>query len=654
MSPAPQDSLAAPRGHAGREWFLLAAASVSSVALLFAAWVGVGDPELAGRAELARVASELEASVQHDWDQLRRGSWDWTGQEPVLLAAAPQARAEREIAEPSEASDISLFEALLGEALRLGLQPESASKQLGLVQQALDCAVDPTRMGRARVLAIGLAIEAGDLSLASEHWQRAGEELDGSEAEPEDGIALWLKAALAIEASLDVPQREALLQQIGQLWRSGQLALPPAFDAVVLRADPLSGLQDVMPLRAALRRAVAAASGLGSECFEERLALDRRIALEGLLEPDFLKDAVGLAQSARVGEWDWVLGPGGRGSSGQAELNAWFLAKGELSTKLLQVTEANGVVPADFRLVFDAGEVDAESELLRPQLVLEGSALRLQIYHTDPDSYVSSVQSKRWFLRAGLLLMALFTSAAGLVSFRALRRERRLAGLKSAFVANVSHELRTPIASILLMAENLELGRVPDEAGRLRYTKLIRREAGRLRRLVDDVLDFSRLERGEGLRVQRVQMQLVDFASLLKEDLTTHATGAGGELDFALSGSDVPLQIDAEALRRAALNLVDNALKHSGSERVEVQLEADEQTLRIRVRDHGRGVPAARMASLMEPFERQEHVDAAAGTGLGLSIVREIARAHGGTADLRAPEHGAGLLVELCIPTKGN
>ena len=117
------------------------------------------------------------------------------------------------------------------------------------------------------------------------------------------------------------------------------------------------------------------------------------------------------------------------------------------------------------------------------------------------------------------MVAALFTGVAAALISRALRRERILSDLKSAFIARVSHDLRTPVASILLMAENLQEGRVGADSAP-RYHGLIRSEALRLRRMVDDVLDFSRLERGRAPDLHREDVDLAHFV----DDLVTAAT----------------------------------------------------------------------------------------------------------------------------------
>jgi signal transduction histidine kinase len=216
----------------------------------------------------------------------------------------------------------------------------------------------------------------------------------------------------------------------------------------------------------------------------------------------------------------------------------------------------------------------------------------------------------------------------------------------------VSHDLRTPLASILALAENLESGRVQEPDRVAQYHSSIRREAMRLRRLVDDVLDFSRIERGKGVHLSMGDVDVLAFARELEAEARERVEGADGELACTVNGIPRHIVADADALRRATMNLVDNALRHSGSVDVELELRSDgREGLAIQVRDRGRGVPAGRLESLFRPFERLEPAAGVAGTGLGLAIVREIAEGHGGCATAHLPD-GSGLVFEIRIPAE--
>jgi signal transduction histidine kinase len=251
-------------------------------------------------------------------------------------------------------------------------------------------------------------------------------------------------------------------------------------------------------------------------------------------------------------------------------------------------------------------------------------------------------------MRAGLLALSAFVAVAALTTFGALRRERKLTEARTTFVANVSHELRTPLASILLMAENLESGRAGDNASR--YHASIRREALRLRRLVDDVLDFSRLERGKSIELRVEDANVAEWLDGTCADAATFCAQAGASLACTRGELPARASFDREALRRAVFNLVDNALRHSGEKSVALHLEQRGRALVIAVSDRGRGIPERKRREVFEPFARLAGPEAMPGAGLGLAIVRDIARAHGGTARLGTPSDGAGAVFEIEIP----
>ncbi|MEW6074423.1 MAG: HAMP domain-containing sensor histidine kinase [Planctomycetota bacterium] len=327
------------------------------------------------------------------------------------------------------------------------------------------------------------------------------------------------------------------------------------------------------------------------------------------------------------------------------------LAAGVLEDRLAAAVASHGLLPADFALDF-AGDREEEGPLVRDATSLPGSELSFVLRHADPEAFVSGEKKRLLVLRGALVLLALLTAAAAFATARVLRRERDLARLRTSFVANVSHELRTPLSAILLMAENLERGLVREEAARGRYHGLIRREAQRLRRLVDDVLDFARLERGEGPALSPVAVEVAAFARELERDLRERAAGAGPELAFRLADPPATARFDPEAIRRAVLNLADNALRHAGAKRIAVEIAGDGRGgLRLAVRDDGVGIAPARRAAIFAPFARGAPPGRGApGAGLGLAIVRGIAAAHGGSALCLDPGPGGGALFAIELP----
>ena len=247
----------------------------------------------------------------------------------------------------------------------------------------------------------------------------------------------------------------------------------------------------------------------------------------------------------------------------------------------------------------------------------------------------------------GALLVGIFVatilSAGSLLLWQARRSEAE-AAQKTSFVANVSHEFKTPLTTIRLYAELLEQGRVRDEAQSRTYLQTIARETQRLARLVNNALDFSRLEQGK----KKYALAAVDLTAELGRMLDTHApriAEAGLTLHRQLPGAAVPATLDRDALEQIVLNLIDNACKYAvpGGE-LTVTLETPPGGgKQIRGSDRGPGVPPVHRERIFEKFHRVDDTLTAeqGGAGLGLSIARQLARGLGGELSY-APREGGG------------
>ncbi len=254
----------------------------------------------------------------------------------------------------------------------------------------------------------------------------------------------------------------------------------------------------------------------------------------------------------------------------------------------------------------------------------------------------------------GALLVAIFVAAilsGGSLLLWQARQSEAEAAQKTSFVANVSHEFKTPLTTIRLYAELLEQGRVRDAAQGGDYLRTIGRETERLARLVNNALDFSRLEQGR----KKYAREPVDLAAALQRLLDTHAprvSEAGLKLERRLPAVPLVVTTDRDALEQIVLNLLDNACKYAASGGVvEVALQPRAQGgAEVRVSDRGPGVPVEHRALIFEKFHRVDDALTAekTGAGLGLSIARQLARGVGG--ELRyAPRArgGAEFILEL-------
>ena len=233
-------------------------------------------------------------------------------------------------------------------------------------------------------------------------------------------------------------------------------------------------------------------------------------------------------------------------------------------------------------------------------------------------------------------------------------RAVRLSEMKSDFVSNVSHELRTPLASIRVFAELLRLGRVPSADKVQEYGEYIEAESRRLSRLIDNILDFSRIESGRK-EYQFVPADLREVVAATVRTFDAHLRHSGFRV--ALEGLDQPLpkvSIDADAIGQALHNLLDNAVKYSGdAKEIAVRLGRDGDFLVLSVQDRGIGIPRGEQEKIFDRFHRvgTALVHEVKGSGLGLSIVRHIVQVHGGRVSVESGS-GAGSTFTIRLPIR--
>jgi signal transduction histidine kinase len=222
---------------------------------------------------------------------------------------------------------------------------------------------------------------------------------------------------------------------------------------------------------------------------------------------------------------------------------------------------------------------------------------------------------------------------------------------KTSFVSNVSHELKTPLTTIRMYAELLAEGRVGDAAKRRGYLEVIVAESQRLTRLVNNVLEFGRLEQRRK-RVQRTPLDLVAVVREVLAGLEPRLREAGMAVGEARIPPAAPLVSDRDALEQILLNLLDNSLKYA-SEGTDIAIEIERigEHWAVRVGDRGPGIPAAHRKRVFDTFHRVDDSLTAdqPGSGLGLSISRQLARHLGGDLTCRERE-GGGTWFELALP----
>ena len=229
---------------------------------------------------------------------------------------------------------------------------------------------------------------------------------------------------------------------------------------------------------------------------------------------------------------------------------------------------------------------------------------------------------------------------------------RRLESLRRDFVANVSHELRTPVTAILSAAETLDTAIAKDPEGSRRFLGIIERNAARLQRLIEDLLDLSRIESRE-LRLPPERFAFDPFATLLIGMFRERSDKKRIALKIE-SEKGLELQCDRRALEQVLTNLVDNAVKYcpEGSTIV-IRGDKSEAGARIRVEDDGPGIEPEHLPRLFERFYRVDagRSRAVGGTGLGLSICKHLVEAMGGEIDVKSTV-GKGTIFEVQVPIR--
>jgi two-component system phosphate regulon sensor histidine kinase PhoR len=226
-------------------------------------------------------------------------------------------------------------------------------------------------------------------------------------------------------------------------------------------------------------------------------------------------------------------------------------------------------------------------------------------------------------------------------------KERRLNELRSELLANVSHELKTPLSVVRMFSELLLTERVRDEAKRKQYLETILRESERLTGLIENVLDFSAIERGK---------EVYQFRDGEIQDVVARAADAfrsryeqGVELRVSAEESLPRVRYDEQSMLLVLMNLLDNAAKY-GEPPIEVRLEMGRRHLYVRVRDHGAGIPSEHHKRVFDRFFRlRKPGSSVRGSGIGLSLVKRIVEAHGGKVWVETPE-GPGALVCFSLP----
>ncbi len=320
------------------------------------------------------------------------------------------------------------------------------------------------------------------------------------------------------------------------------------------------------------------------------------------------------------------------------------------------------------------GQLNALATNVLASAVQPEQLLKVNVYLTSPDKLYQR-QGARVFWFGALVAVSAAAALIGLLAaWRAFRQQLQISELKSNFVSSVSHELRAPIASVRLMAENLEGDKIPEPRKQKEYFGFIVQECRRLSALIENVLDFSRIEQGR----KQYEFEPTDVVALVRTTvklMEPNAAEKGVRLELETSNIEhrtpnIELEMDGRAIQQALVNLMDNAIKHSPKgETVTVGIEMQNaecspqnssasfslqpSAFSLSVSDHGPGIPPEEHEKIFERFYRRgsELRRETQGVGIGLSIVKHIIAAHGGRV-LVESEAGKGSRFTIEIPIR--
>jgi len=285
---------------------------------------------------------------------------------------------------------------------------------------------------------------------------------------------------------------------------------------------------------------------------------------------------------------------------------------------------------------------------------LKGLPYTVAVYERYPLPVLEKAEEKKKLLSFYVTLIAssaIFILGGGFFTLWALSREWRLAELKSEFVADFSHELRRPLTSIRMFSEMLKEGRVPDEEKKRRYYGIITGESERLAHLANNILDFSRIERGRKV----YDFKHEDIAGIVRETVgrfKTYLVDKARPVTLNTKGDIPGLKIDGYSISEALLNLLTNAAKYSPADReITVNLAKAGKDVIIEVIDRGIGISPKDKKKIFNKFYRssQKQVTQTEGTGLGLALVKYIVQAHRGRVKVES-EPGKGSKFSLILP----
>jgi signal transduction histidine kinase len=514
---------------------------------------------------------------------------------------------------------------------------------------------------------------------------RAGENLEYSAKDPGAAAQTFRKLTASNDADVSAG---AWLRLVRALREAGRYEEALAACAGLERLDPRIVASLPAGLRARqFRRRILEQAGRPEERAQEAVALRRdllqcrwhlsRVDFELALEeskPHTGEDgrmspsADDLALAAAVEQlWNLRTDAPAEGQrftmiENHPVLSTWSTAAGKLAAavvgprylrKLLgavahQETVQVGLADGEGRVLLGAFDARAPAQVIRSAAATQ---MPWSLHLSSAAALDKNYATRRRLLLAGIALGTATLLGGAYLSWRALSKELAVARLQSEFVSAVSHEFRSPLTALRHISELLAGDRVPSQDHRSRFYETLARESRRLHWLVENLLDFGRMEAGVA-HYAFERLDLVGVTRTLAGEFQDQIGSDRHRIEVNAPPGSLVVRADPEALGRALWNLLDNAVKYSpDSPRILVDISTIDGAAAVKVQDFGLGIAPAEQKEIFRKFVRGSEARARAikGTGLGLAMVEQIVRAHGGEIRLES-EPGRGSTFSVLLP----
>ena len=247
------------------------------------------------------------------------------------------------------------------------------------------------------------------------------------------------------------------------------------------------------------------------------------------------------------------------------------------------------------------------------------------------------IKRRSWIYGVATFLLLITMMLGIILTLRDIAREKHVANLRSDFISNVTHELKTPLTSIRMYAESLIMRRMKTIPGQMKYLSVIVNESERLKRMINNILEFSKMEKAR----QEYHMVETNLSGILQRailDMNYWLDKDGFKLKTKIK-PEIKAMVDPEKLYQVYTNLLSNAIKYSGDSRnIYVRLDLINNSVVTEVEDEGIGIAKDQQSKIFDEFYRVDHQESGniTGTGLGLTVVKEIVEAHQGKIEVES------------------